>query len=106
VETLSQWGIGGLEELASLLVSELVTNAVLYARTEITLVLHREGSQVRFEVRDGSNRPPVDFSVPPSSTRGRGVHIVAAMSDDWGVETVPGQGKVVWFTLSDRSNMT
>jgi anti-sigma regulatory factor (Ser/Thr protein kinase) len=100
VDTLGKWGIdGSIQEAATLLVSELVTNAVIHARTEIVLTLCNEGPQIRFEIRDGSNRPPVDSTVPPSSTSGRGVHVVAAMSDDWGVESVDGDGKTVWFTL-------
>ena len=98
-DTLDEWGVGDLEEVASLLVSELVTNSVIHAGTDIALTLYSEGPQVRFEVRDGSTHPPVDFNVPPSSPNGRGVRIVAAMSDDWGVERVPGDGKAVWFTL-------
>ncbi len=98
-DTLDQWGIGDLQEVASLLVSELVTNSVVHAGSDIALTLYSEGPQVRFEVRDGSTRPPVDLNVPPPSPNGRGVRIVAAMSADWGVENVPGNGKTVWFTL-------
>jgi anti-sigma regulatory factor (Ser/Thr protein kinase) len=97
--TLDRWGIGDLQEVASLLVSELVTNSVVHAGSDIELTLYSEGPQVRFEVRDGSTRAPVDLHVPPRSPNGRGVRIVAAMSAAWGTESVPGNGKAVWFTL-------
>ena len=98
-DTLDQWGIRDLQEVASLLVSELVTNSVVHAGSDIALTLSSDGPQVRFEVRDGSTHPPVDLNVPPPCPNGRGVRIVAAMSADWGVERVAGDGKAVWFTL-------
>jgi anti-sigma regulatory factor (Ser/Thr protein kinase) len=98
-DTLEKWGIRDLQEVASLLVSELVTNSVVHAGSDITLTLSSEGPQVRFEVRDGSAHPPVDLNVPLPSPNGRGVRIVAAMAADWGVESVPDHGKAVWFTL-------
>jgi hypothetical protein len=45
---------------------------------------------------------PADFDVAPTASSGRGIHLVAAMADDWGVRATPGDGKVVWFTLTPK----
>jgi Histidine kinase-like ATPase domain len=89
------------EATVELMTSELVTNAVLHAKTDIevqtTLI---EDDRMRISVRDGS---PVQPSIPSvtvnlAGDRGRGLALVEAMSRSWGV--VPAQhGKIVWCLL-------
>src|SRR5580704_762673 len=99
-DTLAAWDRDCDLDTALLLVSELVTNSVVHAETEVGLTLRGEGSQIRVEVADHSDKMPVDLDVPPTAVSGRGIHLVATMSEDWGVRTVPGDGKVIWFALA------
>lgn len=87
-----------------LLVSELVTNAVLHARPPIELSLGVTAETVDVQVRDGDARPlpgaPADSAVP--TIGGHGLRIVAQVADTWGCDTFVtgvGDGKIVWFTL-------
>lgn len=81
-----------------LAVSELVTNAVLHGRDPIVLRLVRTSSSVRIEVGDGSPVSPSFSMLDPTAVTGRGLMLISAASDRWGVEPVP-DGKRVWFEL-------
>jgi anti-sigma regulatory factor (Ser/Thr protein kinase) len=98
----------------ALVVSELVTNAVLHGREPITLRVTTMPRTVRVAVTDGSGRPPVrrrrvpgrPLSVDAGSTdHGRGLAIVARVAQQWGCEpAVQVTGKTVWCDLAvDRS---
>ena len=78
--------------------SELVTNAVLHARTELTLTLELREDRVRISVKDRSQAPATLRHYRPDALTGRGLGVVAALSDRWGVSTAP-DGKVVWAEL-------
>jgi anti-sigma regulatory factor (Ser/Thr protein kinase) len=78
--------------------SELVTNAVLHARTELTLTLELRDDRVRISVMDRSQAPATLRHYRPDALTGRGLGVVAALSDRWGVSTAP-DGKVVWAEL-------
>lgn len=82
-----------------LLVSELVTNAVIHASTAPRLAIRLGRDTVRIEVYDDD--PSIPKPLPPSAERigGRGLYIVDAMSTRWGAEPA-GTGKVVWFELA------
>jgi anti-sigma regulatory factor (Ser/Thr protein kinase) len=82
-----------------LLVSEVVTNAVLHARSEIRLVVRDEDEAVRVEVHDASPVPPRLNHFPPSSGTGRGLRMVDRLARAWGVEALGRGGKVVWFEV-------
>src|SRR5438105_15083431 len=58
-ETLLLWGAQRVLEAATLLTSELVTNAVLYAGSEILLVVRQSGKRIRVEVQDANPQVPV-----------------------------------------------
>ena len=85
-------------ELAVLLVSELATNAVLHARTDFAISIHLDTGKVRVEVQDANERPPIIGHTPPEATSGRGLHLLQALSDAWGVESRT-EGKIVWFEV-------
>jgi anti-sigma regulatory factor (Ser/Thr protein kinase) len=86
-------------EAAELMTSELVTNCVRHARTDFELSV-RPGEEVRVEVRDSGDGRPVPRSPGARDASGRGLRIVEAMSDEWGV--IDGaSGKTVWFSLRD-----
>ena len=84
---------------AVLLTSEVVTNAVVHAATTAELRVSVDSSSVRVEVADGSARPAERRVFDFLSASGRGLSIVATVAADWGVETIPGDGKYVWFVI-------
>ena len=88
----------GLVDLASLLVSELVGNAVLHATPPATLTCTCRDHGLRLEVTDSSPAPPSMGQAALSDTGGRGMRLVAALSSRWGVEMTP-QGKLVWVEI-------
>jgi PAS domain S-box-containing protein len=88
-----------LMEPAVLLVSEIVTNALLHAGTDIDLSARVDARGVRIEVGDGSSHLPSRRSYAPTSGTGRGLLMIESMVDDWGV-TRHAHGKTVWFELS------
>jgi anti-sigma regulatory factor (Ser/Thr protein kinase) len=86
-----------------LLVSELATNAVVHARTQLRLTLCRAGRKLRIEVGDDDPTPPRVFLRPdPLRPGGRGMCLVNSLADDWGVD-LTDEGKTVWFELAVRS---
>lgn len=97
---LEGWGLGRLEEVACLLVSELVSNVVLHAGTELDVRLRRFDTRVRVEVHDGSPQLPERKYYSPTSTTGRGLVFIAELAQSWGWEAT-GDGKVVWFELDE-----
>jgi anti-sigma regulatory factor (Ser/Thr protein kinase) len=101
-ERLSAWGADDLLESTRLLVSELVINAVLHARTPADVQLRFAGGCLRVEVGDRSERPLARRAFSPSATTGRGLMILDALANRWGVET-DDEGKVVWFELDSAA---
>lgn len=84
----------------ALLTAEVVTNAILHARTPLKLeAVEVAGRGIRVSVTDGNSNPPVKKDYGPSSPTGRGLHIVEAMSDRWGFDRSE-TGKTVWFELT------
>jgi anti-sigma regulatory factor (Ser/Thr protein kinase) len=75
--------------------SELVTNAVLHARTELAVTLELRGGRVRIGVNDRSQAPATLRHYQADAMTGRGLGVVAALSDRWGISAAP-DGKVVW----------
>ena len=107
VQRAEQAGFGELRDTVALLVSEVVSNVVLHARTPCELSVATSGQQVRVEVRDGHDRlPGVTRSRDPLSSSGRGMVLVEALSDAHGSTALPGGGKVVWFQLAGPSEST
>ncbi|MGV9938832.1 ATP-binding protein [Streptomyces sp. NPDC003401] len=99
-------GIGADEPLAEtliLLVSELVTNAVVHTGCPAVLRLSLPDAEagrttVRLEVADGSGRAPVPRCAGDEATGGRGLALVDGLADRWGW-SVEGHGKRIWCEL-------
>lgn len=91
-------------DTATLLVSEVVTNAILHARTTVTLTVEVADQLVRIAVRDGSPVQPRIHSFSPTSATGRGLRLLDLLARRWGVYADPATGgKVVWFELGEPS---
>jgi anti-sigma regulatory factor (Ser/Thr protein kinase) len=99
-DVVREWGLEGLADDVQLGTSELITNAVRHAGTDVVLSLLL-GDSLTVEVKDA--HPELRRAEPEANdelaTSGRGLHIVAAVSSDWGVRRVR-DGKAVWFTLT------
>ena len=98
--SLEEWGCGdaALVEDAVLMVSELVTNVGLHARTTARLDIRLDPDHLRVEVHDESSSAPEMRPHSVGAEAGRGLRIVDALASRWGVEAWPG-GKAVWFEL-------
>jgi anti-sigma regulatory factor (Ser/Thr protein kinase) len=91
-------------DTAALLVSEVVTNAILHARSTVTLTVDVADDVVRITVRDGSPVQPRVHAFAPTSATGRGLLLLDRLAKRWGVETDPVTGgKVVWFEVGEPS---
>jgi anti-sigma regulatory factor (Ser/Thr protein kinase) len=104
--TLERWEIEDRRDDITLVVSELLTNALEHAATRpqgwpvrVGLLQSRPGTAVLCAVADASTAPPVP--VPPGhlSESGRGLQVIEEISDSWGYTTAPSRGKVVWATF-------
>ncbi len=100
VDTLRRWGRDDLAASGALLVTELVTNAILHARTMVQVILERRADIVRVEVRDGSPVRPALRNHGLDATTGRGLALVSKLAESWGVD-VSAAGKVVWAQLAE-----
>ncbi len=90
-------------DAAELAVSEIVTNAVLHAHTELTVSVTADDASVRVEVRDHNPSLPAQRSYDEQATTGRGMSLVASVTSTHGVHSLGQDGKVVWFTVDDAS---
>jgi anti-sigma regulatory factor (Ser/Thr protein kinase) len=109
VATLNQWGVEDRLDDIVIVVSELLTNAIRHARPTaadrrlrwpIRLDLLQSGPCVLCMVADPSDKEPVPQETACLAEAGRGLQIIAALSDQWGF-TKPGElGKVVWAMFS------
>ena len=95
---LHEAGAEALADVTTLLVSELVTNAVLHALADVDLRLCVEGGSVRVEVRDSSATPAVPRHFGSDAATGRGLLLVDQLAAAWGSEE-GRDGKCVWFEL-------
>ncbi len=85
---------------AQLLTSELFTNALDHGEGVITLEVTRTPGELRVDVADHSASRPLMRTVSMNDVRGRGLMILEALAQSWGVESMPdGHGKTVWVTL-------
>lgn len=93
-----QWAESG-----GLALSEVVTNAVLHAHTSFDVLIEVFADRLRVEVRDGNPALPHQPRYDEQATTGRGMALVAAMTDECGVHSLGGEGKTVWFSLSGQA---
>ncbi|MEV6738946.1 SpoIIE family protein phosphatase [Streptomyces sp. NPDC051104] len=97
--TLRSWGVPEETDTVLLVVSELVTNALVHTDGQVRLDLTLSNHRLRVAVADSSPRTPVKpTSIGWEATGGRGILLVEAMSDTWGTLPVSG-GKQVWADI-------
>ena len=101
-DVLAAWGAAQFEESATLLTSELVTNAVLHARSRPELKLRLTDDRLWVGVSDNTPVSPVRKRYGPEAATGRGLMLVERMAAAWGT-MVTAEGKVVWFELSPEA---
>lgn len=101
--TLMSWGLRPLVENARLIVSELVTNAVVATPGKVVLlVLAREKGAISLGVWDSGDTLPVMGEEIPADLyeeSGRGLYLVAKLSDEHGSQRVETGGKIIWARL-------
>jgi PAS domain S-box-containing protein len=88
-----------LVEVGELLISEVVTNAVVHAGTPVEIEVTVGPDGLRAEVSDGSRHLPAVRTQATLAGTGRGLHMLEQLVDSWGVQ-VRGAGKTVWFVVS------
>lgn len=101
-ERLHAWGLADCADAVALLVSELVTNALLHARTEMTVAVTRSDGCVLVEVTDGSVESPMTRKFSVHAGTGRGLQLVDTLARAWGVRRLEG-GKTIWAEIATGS---
>jgi serine phosphatase RsbU (regulator of sigma subunit)/anti-sigma regulatory factor (Ser/Thr protein kinase) len=102
--SLRSWGLDALADDLELIASEVVTNALIHAGSEVDLRLREYPDHIRLEVRDSDTTPPVPSSISmseeerPQAEHGRGLVIVEGLASVWG-SSPSGRGKTVWLEL-------
>ncbi|KOV24955.1 hypothetical protein ADK60_23455 [Streptomyces sp. XY431] len=87
---------GADPDAACLILSELLANALLHGAGAPTVSLELRCGRLYIAVADGSTAAPVRPEPDVARTCGRGLDLVAALADDWGVELIGVCGKAVW----------
>ncbi|MGW4804139.1 SpoIIE family protein phosphatase [Kitasatospora sp. NPDC004272] len=95
--TLDAWGLSGLTDYAELVVSELVTNALLHADAPRRLRIFRDRT-LTLEVSDAGGQPPRLRSSAEEDEGGRGIHLISELAHRWGSRPTK-HGKVVWAEI-------
>ncbi|WP_176711316.1 ATP-binding protein [Streptomyces sp. PTY087I2] len=96
-DSLERWAVPtSLSDEARLIVSELVTNAIVHGRGRVTLRLLQHDGILRIEVNDENSTPPQMRTPSDDDVHGRGLVLVDAIAHDWGVED---EGRTTWAVL-------
>ena len=99
-EKLEQWGLEPLLDDTLLVTSELATNAITHAGSGCRIRLSLSDSTLRIDVVDTGAGTPEPQPESQTEEHGRGLHLVDALTTAWGLEMVPGEGKLVWAELA------
>jgi anti-sigma regulatory factor (Ser/Thr protein kinase) len=86
-------------DAVTLMVSELASNCVRHADSDFDLTVMFDDEEIRVEATDRGGGEPRMRHPGPSDPTGRGLQIIDMLSTGWGVEELPGEGKMVWFAL-------
>ncbi|MFR0357662.1 ATP-binding SpoIIE family protein phosphatase [Streptomyces sediminimaris] len=104
-EVLRRWRSEALLDDLQLMLSEVVTNALIHAQSDVDIRMRRHAGGVRVEVQDSSPQPPVptvivaDEAMNAEAESGRGLLIVDALATSWG-SSPAGRGKTTWIEMT------
>jgi DNA polymerase (family 10) len=93
------WGMNHHLDAGALVISELVTNALIHTDSDIDVLLAGDQGRLRIGVRDKDPDPPQGLSASSNSLHGRGLLLVDALSDSSGALPTSDGGKLVWAVL-------
>jgi DNA-binding NarL/FixJ family response regulator len=99
-EKVTEWKLEMLLDDALLVASELAANAVTHADSPCRIRLSLNTVALRIDVIDTGAGTPEPQPASFTEEHGRGLHLVAALTNAWGLEVVPGEGKLVWAELA------
>jgi anti-sigma regulatory factor (Ser/Thr protein kinase) len=97
-DLMQLWDCDDPAHVAALLTSELVTNVVRHARTDLRLEVSLRESILRVAATDDDPTLPALKSVGPDAESGRGLYLIDSLAHSWGV-TPRAHGKTVWFDV-------
>lgn len=97
-QVLESWGCADIEDAVLLLVSELVTNAVIHAHSDVEVILRLRPARVRVEIVDAASDYVQRRDAATDDQSGRGMALTEALAAAWGVDTLVA-GKSVWFEV-------
>ena len=95
-----------VRESVAVMVSELSTNALVHAASCFDVVVDLSDSAVTVAVTDWGEGAPELQSPDSTEPHGRGLRIVEALADEWGITSTSDEAKTIWFRLSLRSPAT
>lgn len=101
LSVLARWELADLSDVAMLLTSELMTNAIDHAHSDPTVTLAVADGVLEVGVADQGSLPPGGLrsqQLDPLALNGRGLMLVDSLAQEWGVAKLSG-GKQVWFRL-------
>ncbi|MGN6522592.1 MAG: PAS domain S-box protein [Actinomycetes bacterium] len=98
-DVLTAVGADEFVDTATLLTSELVTNGIVHAHTELRLLVEATRAWVRVEVVDGNPMLPTRRGYDEQAQTGRGLEMVELLAADFGMQPLVDDGKRVWFRL-------
>ena len=101
-EILHACGREDWQDAAELALSEMATNVVLHAHTDFTVRIACDQQSLHVEVQDLNLVVPQQHAYATTSTTGRGLGLIAALTHDHGCKRTDS-GKIVWFTLTDEA---
>ena len=102
-DLLHELGRTDLIDDATLIATELVANAVMHARTVMSLSVDSAGAGVRVTVSDSCDILPRWTPASTTATAGRGLMLVERLSSRWACEPLPDGGKAVWAEIDAAS---
>jgi anti-sigma regulatory factor (Ser/Thr protein kinase) len=110
---LCRSGLGEIADMAALLSTELLANAVTHGcsefspQAEVTMTATYDGHRLCLAVHDPSDNQPRLGSASEDQEHGRGLLLVASLADRWGVTAnAGGTGKSVWLELAYSSSQS
>ncbi|OIK05445.1 ATP-binding protein [Streptomyces monashensis] len=106
---LADWGLPDRAEDVRLCVSELATNALVHGTAPghgFLVKLDADEEVVRLEVHDSRRQHPEARQAAGTDTSGRGLILVNALADGWGVEERTPFGKIVWSCFKATGGTT